>query len=356
MFLNYYSKTRVITTGDEAALQRELQYNQGRIVTKTIEDQEISGSMYDKNFKTLIKMENKMQHTNILLFNTPIHAMHNFYHTVRIPKRTNGYRILNVPNDDLKEYQHIILKTLQDELKILPHNAAHGFTKKRNCHTSLEVHRKAHARWFLKMDIHNFFGSITKVYLEEMLYECANLYANSVTRNNTIMYITRYCTLNGTLPQGAPTSPFLANIAMVYVDKVITTFCKEHGLTYTRYADDLLISSPVKFDINTTILYIREVLRGAGLTLADEKTRFGSCNGRNWNLGLMYNKDQNITIGYRAKKLMKNKLHNMETKGYTKDERAQFVGLLSYYAGIEPDYIAPYLERAKALPYVLEDN
>ena len=50
----------------------------------------------------------------------------------------------------------------------------------------------------------------------------------------------------GHLPQGAPTSPMLANLAVVHLDEDVAAIAKKLGLTYTRYADDLILSTDAK--------------------------------------------------------------------------------------------------------------
>lgn len=50
----------------------------------------------------------------------------------------------------------------------------------------------------------------------------------------------------GHLPQGAPTSPMLANLAVFKLDEEIIAVAEKFGLTYTRYADDLLLSTDTK--------------------------------------------------------------------------------------------------------------
>ena len=73
----------------------------------------------------------------------------------------------------------------------------------------------------------------------------------------------------------------------------------------------------------------------------EKKTRYGSSAGRNWNLGLMLNKDGNITVGYRNKKVLKARLTEYYLKnttgiGVSKTEEAKLFGLISYYKMIEP--------------------
>ena len=98
---------------------------------------------------------------------------------------------------------------------------------------------------------------------------------------------------------------------MVEFDKWMTGFAYKHGLRYTRYADDLLISSKINFDFervqNSVLQYLHE--NEYPFSIKVEKTRYGSANGSNWNLGLMLNKDNDITIGYKNKKNLKRAMY-----------------------------------------------
>jgi hypothetical protein len=107
---------------------------------------------------------------------------------------------------------------------------------------------------------------------------------------------------------------------------------------YTRYADDMLISSPEKFNYKEWEESIQNVLR-PNFEIKHEKTRFGSSSGQNWNLGLMLNKDNQITLGHAKKERMKAVLHNfiIDTPRIRADAET-LQGQLSYFNSIEPDY------------------
>ena len=84
--------------------------------------------------------------------------------------------------------------------------------------------------------------------------------------------------------------------------------------------------------------------------LYHEKTRYGSASGRNWNLGLMLNKENQITIGHKRKKEFKAMLDN-----YIRDRKSGnswnyhdiqvLGGLISYYKMVEKDYINYLLKQ-----------
>jgi hypothetical protein len=77
------------------------------------------------------------------------------------------------------------------------------------------------------------------------------------------------------LPQGAPTSPALTNILCRRLDKRLSTFAQNRGLTYTRYADDLTFSSktPLTTHAGGLLSLVRRVLREEGFQVHPDKTR-----------------------------------------------------------------------------------
>jgi RNA-directed DNA polymerase len=116
----------------------------------------------------------------------------------------------------------------------------------------------------LSIDVKNFFGSIgyRKVY---WFFKTLG-YSRQVSG-----LITFLCCLDGTLPQGAPTSPALSNLIFLRADARIAGFAKKHGIRYTRYADDLSFSG--KFNEAMVIKFIRTVLEDEGLEINNKKTR-----------------------------------------------------------------------------------
>ena len=118
----------------------------------------------------------------------------------------------------------------------------------------------------------------------------------------------------------------ITNIMMIAIDHKISN--KLHNFdnkrfVYTRYADDLLISCKLDFDKNKIEQFIGDILTefNAPFSLKKEKTRYGSSSGRNWNLGIMLNKDIKSQSGINAKKNLRQCLtiicetENPETTG-----------------------------------------
>lgn len=350
MYINYYSRIR---NGLGIDMERELSYQRGRIVTKVVEQSNITTQQLHRLTTKADALEQDVN-TFIAHAKANNHTIGHYYYRFRIPKHSGGERIITAPKDELKILQLKVLRFLSGECKLLPHNAAHSFIKDRNCKTAMTAHQAKGARWFLKLDIENFFPSCVQSIMLDMLMK---IHPIGLLPKRQVNNIIKVCFLNGGLPQGAPSSPLLSNLYLMDFDYNLTNKLKEQGFTYTRYADDILISKPSSFQFSP-IKHIVEVELPFGVSLKRSKTRYGSCNGSNWNLGLMYNQQKNITVGYRQKHKLKNAVHNLFTKDINtlpttefNDKKYSLLGLLGYYRFIEPEYFDNLIAKWRGLGY-----
>lgn len=337
MYLNYYKHTNPQPTQTE--LENEYKKNKG--IIRTIE-------IPKENYEYNVRIRNNLQ-CNINLRRTEIRNNSNLeraimYRKFYIRKQNGGMRTIEAPTDIVKDAQRKILDKLTKDLKILPHDAAHGCVKNRNCKTALERHQANNSKWFLKIDFSNAFSSIHYTELRDMLNKTALTQLTPAYLKNLLVCIYGHSNTGAIsdegLPQGSPLSPFMLNMYMVEFDYKLTAYCREHNLVYTRYVDDLLISGYEKFNKDETLAFIASIVP-EGMSINQNKTRFGSVNWKNWNLGLMYNNEGNLTVGYRAKKLMKNKIHNYNSsENRDVSVYQQITALLNYYKYIEPEYFS----------------
>lgn len=280
--------------------------------------------------------------------------MRSFYRKFYIPKKSsNEMREINAPIDTLMSDLRLMQSTFQYQLNILYHNSAYAYVPNRSIKQALEQHTKNNSHWFLKLDIKHFFPSCN---LKFVVKQLKKIYPFEYYSKKDLESMICTCFLNDELPQGTPMSPMLTNLIMIPIDYAINKYAQEHSLVYTRYADDILISGYKKWDWRKTIEDINKILKSekTPFELKTEKTRFGSSAGRNWNLGLMVNKDNNITVGYRNKKKYKAMLNNMLTleasgQGLTQDMVYQLQGLTSYYKNIEPEYFNRIIRQYEQL-------
>ena len=337
--------------------------------TGNIESQEINKIPKDVLTRTL-NTEYKPDYRNDYIINTT-HELNlvltkalnllgdpaSHYTTFKIPKHSGGYREINAPDETLSECIIDVKKILERDLQVLTHDAAFAYVKTRSAFNALQRHQRNKSRWFLKLDIKKFFDNCTPKFIKEQLKQVhpfSYVYQKEPELfNETIDNLTKLCCLNNGLPQGTQISPLLTNLIMIPIDYKITKYLNEFDrhqrFIYTRYADDILISAKMNWNWTRTLLDIQEILNGTPLEIKQEKTRYGSSSGRNWNLGLMYTKDNTITIGAKRKRYIKAGMHNFELNpdGFELEELQHLLGELSYLQSIEPEYNKDKINRIK---------
>ena len=221
----------------------------------------------------------------------------------------------------------------------------HGLCKGRDVITAMKEHQKNNSRWFLKLDLKDFFGSCS---VDFIVGQLEKIYPFAVYPSTIPRVIANFATLNGGLPQGTPLSPMLTNLIMVEIDykinRLIYDLTQEAGLfkqsyVYTRYADDIIISAKNNFKYDIIIEAIDNLLEDTPLTINREKVRYGSSSGRNWNLGIMYNKDNELTIGYREKQKLKVTIYNYIHDGlWPLEDLRWLLGKLNWLHNVQPEY------------------
>lgn len=266
------------------------------------------------------------------------HQLNIAYTEYHIPKASRGYRLISAPSDELKEIQKELYQMLV-RFGAYAHDAAYAYVKNRTCLKAIEKHRDKQTKYFYKFDLNNFFPSCTIEVLQRQLKQ---VYPFCMLSDSVLDLIITAATYNGALPQGSPLSPLLCNMVLLPFDWAMHYSIKHFDGTYTRYADDLLIS----FKSRKQLSFIEHIIKGhlpAGLNLNTDKSRCGSIAGRNRNLGLVLNKEHNITIGHKKKMELKAKINNFifdftNQRYWSIIDTQVLQGELNYFRQIEPEY------------------
>lgn len=167
------------------------------------------------------------------------HAFHSdksqAYNTFSIPRRNGRKRQIEHPSRTLKYIQRIVHESLTKVYG--PHPAVHGFVSGKSIVTNAKNHLGR--RYVLNIDLADFFPSITR----KRIY--GRLRAEPYSFNSTVANIIASLTTNtyGKLPQGSPSSPVIANIIVAEMDTDLAELCGSLNCWYTRYADDITIST-----------------------------------------------------------------------------------------------------------------
>jgi len=223
-------------------------------------------------------------------------------------------RKLQIPCPELMAAQKLILSELK-ALGIGASPAAHAYVRKRGIHTNAAPH--VGHRYKLDIDLRDFFPSVSPhVVLEQLEYFLTRGYMQPMSRADRLFLdrVKRACFLDGGLPQGAPTSPFLSNLAGAQVDfgilKLIESWrtnptmrwVDNHGerrrktqtqirllpIAYTRYSDDMTFTADYRklYQFQYPVIGF---LKKLGYKVAPEKIRFRSIGSRMTVCGVVVN-------------------------------------------------------------------
>ena len=274
------------------------------------------------------------------------------YYEFYIPKKTGGLRRIDAPNEELKRALRDLKKIFEREFGALYHTSAFAYVPGRSTISAMERHRDNESRWFAKYDLSNFFGSTTFDFIMKqlsMIFPFSEVMKTASGKKELEKAID-LCTLDGALPQGTPISPMLTNLIMIPIDFALTKGLMEfdtgNGHTqrfvYTRYADDFQVSSRYDFRFRDVENFIRKTMQDmeAPYVMKPEKTRYGSSSGSNWNLGLMLNANNEITVGHKKKRQLQAMIASYimdkrNGKSWELHDVQVMDGLINYYSNVE---------------------
>lgn len=206
------------------------------------------------------------------------------YREFDIPKRSGGARRIAAPAETLRDLQRLILRRLLARLRA--HPCATGFERGHSIVTNALPHVGRDI--VLRTDIRDFFGSTSKRRVEKYFRKIGwNREAAGV--------LARICTHKGGLPQGAPTSPRLANLVNYDFDAALYAAAAKNGIAYTRYADDITLSTDAANcdALMRTHGFARALAREHGYSLhGKKKTRLRRRHQRQSVTGLVVNNDR----------------------------------------------------------------
>lgn len=302
---------------------------------------------YDALGQSLIAFNQKHEK----LFEPPREKL---YHHFTIPKRSGGLRPIDEPLPALMEALRELGEIFTNGFCALYHTSAYAYVPGRCVMDVARRHVYNKSRWYLKTDFTNFFGEITVDFTMDMFSKIFpfNVIASHPQYGSELRKAVSLAFLNGGLPQGTPLSPMMTNIVMIPFDHIISNKLRGDGFVYTRYADDIQISHRNEFNPATIISQIEEAAQqvGAPLKIKPSKTRYGSNAGENWVLGLMVNRDDKITVGWRRKEMFRAMVSN-----YAMDKRnnhpwethdiAVLDGNISYMKSVEPEYTDGLIQK-----------
>lgn len=209
------------------------------------------------------------------------------YNLIMLRKKNGGLRYIHSPDTSLKNAQRRILKSILSNINISPYATAYVKGKKLKDNATPHINHK----YLLKMDITDFFGSITYLQVISSAFN-ANRFPVQIGA-----ILTSLCCLDDVLPQGAPTSPALSNIVMKNFDDIIGAWCKKRNISYSRYCDDLTFSADIP--LYNVYVKVKDMLEKRGFEVNEEKTNFITNSSSQRVTGLTVNEKVSIPHDYK---------------------------------------------------------
>ena len=257
------------------------------------------------------------------------------YRKAKLPKENGGYRNLSVPDEVLKSIQKQIAEVLLIHMPVSRYAKAYRFGSSTLRNAKHHVGKQV----VLKLDILHFFDSIRYSTVKGKVFP-EDIYAEPLR-----ILLTMLCYHKDALPQGAPSSPAITNIILYEFDELVGQWCRERGIAYTRYCDDMTFSGD--YDSAEVIRFVRLELKKLGFLLNEQKTRIQYPGQQQSVTGIVVNEKLSIPVDYRRK--LRQELYYCRKFGIQEHlqktgldipadtYRMQLLGKVSYVLQVHPD-------------------
>lgn len=227
------------------------------------------------------------------------------YEEFRIPKRSGGHRAIAAPEPSFREFQRRVLRRLLTRLSV--HPAVHGFERGRSIVTNAEQH--VGKAVVVRLDIRDFFPSTRSARVKAFFLRIG-------WNRQAAALLTSWCTWKGGLPQGAPTSPRLANLVNRRLDARLANLAARMGADYTRYADDLTFSwvEEGRAEVSRLLVFVKMIVEEEGYVIhTRRKLRIMRRHDRQLVTGLVVN--ERVALPRATRRWLRAVDHRMRTGG-----------------------------------------
>jgi RNA-directed DNA polymerase len=249
------------------------------------------------------------------------------YRKFSIPKKSGGKREIYAPVYSLKIVQRWILENIL--YKIKPIDCCYGFIKGQS--NPLRNNASKHKKniFILKIDLHDFFPSISSKKIYDIF--------SSIGYNHSVpALLTNICCCDNKLPQGAVTSPYLANLVCRKMDVRLLKYCNKRDVTYTRYADDLTFSCNDSKVLKKMFNIIEIITSDEGFQINKRKIHFMTPKCGKTVTGVTIINEE-LKAPKKMKRLVRSMIHRaIMTADYSNVDKIR--GYVSYINSIENGY------------------
>lgn len=258
-----------------------------------------------------------------------------------IPKRDKTTRTIYHPSRRLKTIQYWLIHNIFNKIETSEYAAAY----REGLSIADNAQKHLNNSYFIKTDLENFFPSITysdfRPYLVNWHNQANPTWPLNQTAENLIKQVCFY--RNDSLAIGYPCSPAISNIVMRNFDERLFARLKAVGakdLQYSRYADDIVISSKSKFKTQALFNELSKEISSCTspkIKINQKKTRFGSSlSGTAFVTGLKITHDKRVIVRKEYKDQLRLLLSLAKKGALPTAEFQKTLGHLNYIRHVDP--------------------
>ncbi len=265
------------------------------------------------------------------------------YKVYTIPKRTGGDRLIEHPSRELKAIQRWITQALFARFPV--HEAATAYRKGTGIRENAERHRQT--KFTNRYDFSSFFPSFSQDRILQYMSVQSKEIGIDLTQRD-LDFVGNIVCRHSRLTIGAPSSPAITNAMMFEFDRRMHEVCQNRGLIFTRYADDIFISSfePKKLEgLEALIVKSKRDIPHLRLRLNQQKTAYLSKKYSRKVTGVVITPQHTLSIGRERKREIKALIHQWAIGVIDREKLTYLRGLFAFAIDIEPQFEARLVEK-----------
>lgn len=277
--------------------------------------------------------------TDTQLYRIIIRSPHT-YKVYSIPKRSGGTRTIAQPAKETKFLQRWLINNIFEDLPL--HECATAYKKNSSIKKNADAHKNN--IYIFKYDFRDFFSSINET---DLIQHFTKYLINNISENDIRLVARLSCIFNKqsqarVLSIGAPSSPLLSNSVMFDFDCEVSNWCNNNGFVFTRYADDITISTSKKGNSLLLNEYVSKAIFNLSypkIQLNSDKTIHLSKKHQRRVTGLIITNENQLSIGRFTKRKISALIHQFKLAKLSNDDTFYLQGLLGFAKNIEPEFI-----------------
>ena len=266
-----------------------------------------------------------------------IRTSSHLYRTHQIKKRTGGWRRIDHPAPRLKVIQRWMARNVFTRLPAS--DRVYSYRKGLSVRDLADFHKDS--KYFLRLDFKDFFPSITKRDIVDLLEKHVDVLKNVIGGPEDIELVAHAVTRGGSLTIVAPSSPAISNSILYGFDLAASKLCSNLKARYSRYADDIVISCTEAGQLHTLESAIKTLVAetlSPSLRVNETKTHHTSKKHLVRVTGLVLTSQNQVSVGRAKKREIKALVHRYLREEIGAEKNAYLVGYLAFINSIEPSF------------------